>query len=193
MNDTIKKDGLTLTIETDECLESPREWDNFGTMACKHPRYRLGDKNHGLSDEPENWAQELDEMGAVYLPLWLYDHGGITMRTAPFGRWDNTIVGYIFATPDKMKAEGVTPERALEILRKEVETYDQYLTGDVYAFLITVEDTGECLDSCNGFYGEQHAMEEGMAQLHAILEERRKEKQAKIKTMIKNHVPLLKR
>ena len=29
----------------DHDAESPREWDNLGSMVCAHRRYRLGDEN----------------------------------------------------------------------------------------------------------------------------------------------------
>ena len=33
-----------IRIMHDECAESPREWDNLGTMVCAHRRYSLGDE-----------------------------------------------------------------------------------------------------------------------------------------------------
>jgi len=60
---------------------SPRDDENFGTMACFHRRYRLGD-NPGLSIED---AQELSKSKDVlFLPLFLYYHSGITMNTCGF-------------------------------------------------------------------------------------------------------------
>lgn len=35
--------GYHLRIENDEDAESPRRWDNLGTMICEHSRYDLGD------------------------------------------------------------------------------------------------------------------------------------------------------
>jgi hypothetical protein len=40
-------DGRKLELHHDESPESPREWDNMGTMAFFHQRYDLGDKDHG--------------------------------------------------------------------------------------------------------------------------------------------------
>jgi len=36
---------LKLEIEQDSSPESPRTWDNLGTMVCFHKRYDLGDDN----------------------------------------------------------------------------------------------------------------------------------------------------
>lgn len=41
----------------------------------------------------------------------------------------------------------------------EVETYDQYLTGDVYGYVIESED-GTVDDSCWGFFGLDHCIGE---------------------------------
>ena len=44
-------------------------------------------------------------------------------------------------------------ERLLVNLNGEVETYDQYLTGDIYGFK-EVDSEGNEVDSCWGFYGD---------------------------------------
>lgn len=95
------------------------------------------------------------EKKAIVLPLYLYDHSGITMRTSPFScPWDSGQVGFIYATFDQIKTEtaGGRGSRKLaeKILKGEVETYDQYLTGDVYGYVL---DDKYGSESCWGFYG----------------------------------------
>ena len=108
------------------------------------------------------------------LPLYLYDHSGITMSTGSFGcPWDSGQVGFIFI-PRTVAAEnwngddkpfpqirstamGDREFASLEELvhfymRSDVEVYDQYLTGDVYGFVL-LDEEGEQEDSCWGFYG----------------------------------------
>lgn len=42
----------------------------------------------------------------IILPLYLYDHGGITISTRPFScPWDSGQVGYIYASKDKFRKE----------------------------------------------------------------------------------------
>lgn len=114
----------------------------------------------------------------ICLPLYLYDHSGITMSTGSFNDpWDSGQVGWIFCTKEDIKREygEVTEEtikRAIECLEAEVKVYDQYLTGDVYWFKVdkflggSIGDTPvkpdevldddtfwEETDSCGGFYG----------------------------------------
>jgi hypothetical protein len=106
----------------------------------------------------------------VILPLYLYDHSGITMNTTGFGcQWDSFQVGFIFISKQKMLQEYggkiVTQklkDRVTEYLKGEVETYDQYLTGDVYGYRVFKVENGEEeeLDSCWGFYGEEECISE---------------------------------
>lgn len=164
--------GEVMVVEQDDSPDNPRNWDNIGTMLCFHTRHILGDGKLGISpddfdsyDDLKEWL--IKEGAAVILPLYIYDHSGITMKTTPFGdRWDSGQVGFIYANNDKIMNEfaDVTPEilaKVTEILEGEVETYDQYLTGDVYRY--TVYKTETCslghthriqTDSCSGFYGD---------------------------------------
>ena len=54
----------------------------------------------------------------------------------------------------------------MKALRQEVETYSQYLSGDVYGY--EIHKHGEVVDSCWGFYGYDTAEEEAKAQLKYI-------------------------
>ena len=154
-----------IRIVRDENAENPRTaWDNVGTMACWHGRYKLGDIRP--KESPEDFVKELPE-GTVILPLYLYAHGGITMKTSPFScPWDSGQVGIIYVTQEKLKHElgeskdEPMEDRAKRVLESEVETYDQYLRGEVFGYII--EETETCslghehvkeVESCWGFYG----------------------------------------
>ena len=49
-------------------------------------------------------------------------------------------------------------------LKGEVETYSQYLNGEVYCYFIK-DDSGDIVDSCGGFYSEEEAQSEGNTSL----------------------------
>jgi hypothetical protein len=96
--------------------------------------------------------------GMVILPLFLYDHSGITMNTGGFScAWDSGQVGWIYADYDMIKNNygEVTPEtiaKAETLLESEVKEYDYYLTGQCYGFKLYEGDNQ--IDSCWGFLGE---------------------------------------
>lgn len=144
--------GYTIEIHYDEWGESPREWDNLGTMACYNKRYTLGDDKQ--YEDAYALREYLEGGDALYLPIYMYDHGGIALSTNSFDcLWDSGLLGYIYVSRDKVKAEGLTEEKALAILKGEVDTYDDYVQGKVYGYKV-FNDEGEELDSCWGFIGD---------------------------------------
>lgn len=164
---TVKSKTLVLTIEADQLAESPRiSMDNIGNMYCWHKRYSLGDEHH--FPMPEDFRQSMEEeygknwkKKVVILPLYLYDHSGITIRTSPFScPWDSGQVGWIWADkndlrkefPKKIRESGKDWERRMEeCLRSEVATYDQFIRGGVVRYAVTDSD-GTVIDSLCGIY-----------------------------------------
>jgi len=181
--------SLTLEIKQDELAESPRQWDNLGKMVCFHGQYDLGDK-HTLSIEQAKALYEKTVKQGVALPLYLYDHSGITMSTSPFScPWDSGQVGFIYADKEmilkmfgKERMGKGMKQTALDSLQKEVEIYDQYLTGDVYFYTIK-DEAGEVIDSCGGFFGEEDAKSEGASALKYLNENEAEEIEAAKKIM----------
>jgi len=120
----------------------------------------------------EAWARIHDSNAIIMLPLYFYDHGGITMRTTSFrDPWDSGCVGYIYVDVDAVKQEWkwyrLTQQRREHIesiLQAEVEEYDAYLTGQVYYWYIT-DDKGETVDSCGGYYGYDYCEQEAQTTL----------------------------
>lgn len=137
------------------------------------------------------------DANVVMLPLYLYDHSGITMSTGPFScPWDSRQVGWIYATREMIKKElcdkpltAAVRQHVRQILTGEVEVYDQYLTGDVYGFEAKHEPTG-WEDSCWGFYGSDYVMEQAKGSVDWHVEQLRKEKIKQTKAFITHKVPL---
>jgi hypothetical protein len=194
--ETYDRNGMTVTIYqedyTGEC--NPRDWDNLGRMICFHDRYTLGDvckhkagKSLPCLEDATCWFTSPEDFQAWYagevkakriavaLPLWLYDHSGISMscgeRTYPYNDpWDSGGVGVIFVTRDKLLQEYGTWDngklikaasrvtktmraKAEKCLQQEVETYSAWLQGEVYGYRVDDAD-GNLIDSCGGFVGE---------------------------------------
>lgn len=170
MEETYERNGLKVTILPDENPESPREWDNVGVMICSHREYNLGDEQFD-SDDYDGWDDLkahliADEDAVVILPLNLHDHSGISMSIGSSRGWDNGQVGFIYITKEMATAQygtEYTKEMLEEVLRGEVETYNQYLTGDVWGYTVENPKTGEIVDSLWGMYGFDYAKEEADA------------------------------
>jgi len=158
--------GNTLQVINDSNPESPRTWSNLGKMVCFHRRYSLGDKHDFKQGDYNGWdelkaAILKKENVAVIQPMYMYDHSGITVSTKPFScPFDSGQIGFIYITKEAARegfmVKNVTAkikERLLVNLNGEVETYDQYLTGDIYGFK-EVDSEGNEVDSCWGFYGD---------------------------------------
>ena len=187
---------LKINIYADDNPENPREWDNVGTIVCWHNRYNLGDvdgrKEYGdpkdflaklAGVDYEDEGSELSKLGGkelinallkevekthLIMPLFLYDHSGISMSVSndgyPFNcRWDSGQVGWIYVSHERIReewndGENTLPKPTEEQLTKartylegEIATYTEYIEGNVYGYMI--EDDGEEFGGCWGFYG----------------------------------------
>jgi hypothetical protein len=132
----------------------------------------LGERAYGTHRQ-ERLEKALDHQIAdtlqrhyIILPVYLYDHSGLTLSTSPFScPWDSGQVGYIYIPMLTARREypGLDGDdlrnRAIKTLKAEVEEYSAYLAGEVYGWFIK-DDVGETLDSCWGYYGYLHAEQE---------------------------------
>lgn len=160
-----------------------------------------GEWFHQDDEDCENAVPDefLEIKGVEFMLLWLYDHSGISMSVSNFdhidsARWDSGIVGIIYMAQAQMDEDidvnsdwakeyhpGKTQvEIAREMMRGEVKEYDQFLTGDVYGYVIDHPETCEhCKhtenpvdESCWGFFGEEYAKEEAKRVLESLKEKK---------------------
>ena len=118
-------------------------------------------QNDSAERQIDNALIEAIEQKHVLLPLYLYDHGGITMNTTGFScPWDSGQVGWIHASKDDIlqtfggqNLTAALRDRAKDLLEKEVACYDSYLVGECYGYELFKAD--ECIDNCWGFMGER--------------------------------------
>lgn len=166
MIESFKQGEYTVEINYDPDPESPAKWDNLGVITYNgRSRYVLG--TTGITnDEFDRIKQKIDTGAYIGLPVWAYVHGSSTIKAAesnPFScPWDSGHTGWVYATREKVLSEFGGPaakritkrmkEAALSCLRAEVETFSQYLNGEVYGFVIK-DANGNQIDSCWGFYG----------------------------------------
>ena len=164
-----------IKIESDSDCMNPREdYDNLGIMACWHRNYNLGDEQPKC--EPSEYREENCPDGTIVLPLYLYDHSGITMSTGSFScNWDSGQVGIIYITPENIIKEygndsEASRKMATSVMESEVKLYDHHLTGNVWGYVVeklpACDSCGhvepEEIDSCWGFLGDDKDVVEAM-------------------------------
>lgn len=150
----MSKAKFTYEIVKDDLIESPREeMDNLGEFFMAHGKYAFGDK-----DAPDPRDMKPDAFIAR-LPVFMYDHSGITISTSPFScPWDSGQIGEIFLTKERASKEQrqLSPEQVEDVLQAEIEVLNQYVTGDVWCVLIYDEE-GNTEESLGGIYGYEAA------------------------------------
>ena len=206
--ETIEYRGYEIEIHIDTCSEDPRDaWDNITTMICFHKHYSLGDKHDYRSDDYNSWdeveAQIVRDFNPVIIQrLFLYDHSMLSISTrswvgrAHHAEWDSGVVGFVFITrksvQDFIGWKRITKERMKkleEYLKGDVETYDSWLTGNVYGYVIN--DYGDHLNSCWGYYGDtKYVISEAKSEIDYHINYLRKKHLDRLKTWIRNRVPL---
>lgn len=196
--ETIEKDGWTAKLYHDEDAQNPRkDCDQLGIMVCWHRNYDLGDRKPTETEQDalqrggfrllERYLR-MSEGGRNLIKLGLYDHSGITMYAGGGalgqdpGGWDSGTVGFIYTNTEQINLIGAPLESLDRQLHAEIEEYDQYLTGDVYGYVIEDED-GEERDSCWGFFGDDYAKQEMGAALERAMGYERREA-AKVEQMM---------
>lgn len=149
-----------------------RQWEIWGAYSF------LGKREYGLfCANPDvefleddliagitlNDLQKISNDNLVILPLYLYDHSGLSMSCADFGDpWDSGQVGIIWTTIDRVKAARLGKQTkkewirlAEQDMRAEVKMYNMYLQGEAYGYIEerkSEDGQWEECDSCWGFY-----------------------------------------
>ena len=130
-------DGRKVEIHIDESPFSPRENSNLGLMICFHSRYSLGDE-HNFKSSNYNSFEEMEQdiirkldVGEL-LPLYLYDHSGITMNTTGFNcHWDSGQVGFIVATKKSIRENFLCKYVTKKIREKVLEILNIYYQWNI--------------------------------------------------------------
>jgi len=175
MNEYHYKD-MVVTIEIDEYAPSPREWDNLTKMCFFHKRYDLGDIKLQKKDF-ESWDEVKEYLKKEYKAkmikkVYFYEHGsiGISLDNShyPFNcRWDSGTLGFVFIDKETWEREKLTEEKAERIIRREIEDYDHWLSGEVYLVIVSKKKVCKCcgkvsyeiIDSCSGIYSVEEAID----------------------------------
>jgi len=158
-------------------------------MVFMHRRYHIGHKHALKTDSFKSWKDIKEhlikkEKAIAILPVFMYDHSGITINTTGFnGDWDWGQIGWIYTSAEAVrKFNGVKRvtkqirEGLADTLKKEIEIYDGFLTGQAFGYIIDPSKDPEG-GSCWGYYDKDEAIQEGKAEIDAIVELEEEEKE----------------
>lgn len=139
-----------------------------------HPGYSFGDDTFTRLDE----LPDADDV--ISLPVYMYDHSGITINTTGFScPWDSGQVGVVYVYKGAAVAHGynlddeASVEKVKDALRAHVQMWDDYITGNIWGWTLYEVDTDdascpedltkvtgderfcEFVDSGGGYFGDE--------------------------------------
>ncbi len=148
---TYEYKGWKVTIEVDPEPVNPRGLNNLGTMVCFFDKQHLGDSHSFKS--PAKVMAYIKEQKAINKAIYS------SLDTPSLKGWEADQIGVIFAEAYKIykqwNIQRITPKvktQVFEILKKELNSYDQYLRGDVFCYSLS---RGEkvTVDGSGSYYG----------------------------------------
>ncbi len=200
--ETIKIKDYPVKIYLEDWTENPREWADSSTLCTAHRNYGFGGValSHtctSLHDAFRHHLQDegLTERDIICCDVYLYEHSGIALSTAPFScSWDSGQLGYIYEKRSDIRAEfdvkRISPQLEQIIfdrLDSEIETLGYWANGEVYYY----EVEGEI---CGGFFGSDHEasglIESATDTINWLRREKVRKHTANLKRLIKSGVNL---
>ena len=170
MSESESYKGHEIRIETDDYSSNPlTDWDCFGHYACFHSDYLLGTETKTWKNPGDFMSFLKSDKPPLQVELFLYDHSGISITCGsipgswPDQQWDVSRIGIMYATREEILKEGwgkknITKkvlEKAFSLMKEQLETYDDYLSGAVYGYIVE-DHKGEQIESCWGYYGHDN-------------------------------------
>lgn len=144
--ETIEHKGFKIEVHYDEDVSCADHIPEDVHVWCWHRRYSIGEKPPCEPAEAEELIRSHE--GAVCLPIFAYEHGGIALSTGAFScRWDSGQLGWIWTLP------GVFPD-AEAALRSVIEDLDNVMQGACFGYVVRSPE-GDEIDSCWGFVGRE--------------------------------------
>jgi hypothetical protein len=196
---TEERHGLRIEIVPDFDPQQPIEDDDDNVaLVAFHRDFWIERKGFEKEICAEMYVDPKHSLRKLYhvFAIEAYIHGGVAIALSSEGnfpdrRWDvSNPVGFIFIA----KKEWRTHAKAEKYARGLIESYNDYLSGNVYGFIVDPDGVNE---SVWGYYGDYDspggALAEARSTADYIFDEARKKHLQRLKAYILNHVPLERR
>ena len=193
---TFKVGKYTVKIYQDTDASSPDEWGNTDLfLTGYHSREFWVNRKNFEQEQIETHLEEGEGLYRGYhvIPLYAYIHSGVALSVScnsyPFNdRWDSGQVGYVFAD----SKQWTSIEDAYKAAESLVSEWNQYLSGDVYGYVIE-DSEGNEIQSCWGYYGIEYCEDDARGVAEYQIKQDVKKHLSTLKNWVKNRVPLIKR
>jgi len=195
--ETFEHEGYTIEIWPDGNVENPLKEDEgtLGEWCIFHRRYDIGNSERtatcqeDVTRHTEELQAHCEKTGSILLPVYMYDHSGVVLSLESFhGRlpqghaeFDSFQCGWVLIDRDKTKKllcarafNEVIKKKARENIEGELTVLNQWLSGDVWGYVIKDKD-GEQVDSCWNYYGLDTVRDEAKASVNGEIEYQKQE------------------
>jgi hypothetical protein len=149
---------MKLILEREEQPTPPDDWGDTSVFMVSRLTRHL---HLPMPKAFETWTMKQMEKKFRIFDVDAYIHSGVALALSgehsfPDQQWD---VAFGAVKMFVARSETRVPRKALKMARCLVETWNQYLSGDVWYYTIE-DDDGNTLDSGSGLYGEEYARKE---------------------------------
>lgn len=189
-------DGWTADIHIDEDCAQPYDDDAGVIIVVLHRNYidPAKGKCGRTPEEVRQWAKDNAREWFI-TNLYLYDHSGVAYRAGdanPFNcPWDSGQVGIVALKKSEWgKGKGEKNAKRLTYAKSVAEEYGRWANGECYGFVIKHNDVATDDGSCWGHVGFDWACEAAREAYEHEREYAAKRRIQRLKTMIRNRVPL---
>jgi hypothetical protein len=162
--ETFTHAGYRVELHQDTDAQAPENDDEVFIVTTRNRYFQLNQDGFELDDIRDGKHKRAYHV----FPLYAYIHSGVALSLGRGGQfsdmWDSGQIGYVLAAKSsfglkpKTRKGKVVASSAQEVASGIVETWNQYLQGDVWGYEIT--DAAGDVDSCWGFYGLDDARSE---------------------------------
>jgi hypothetical protein len=202
---TIDYRGCKIDIIYDQDPESPDAWGNDDMFIVYDHRdfniQRKGFDPGAIFEDTQRLKKSFYD-GYHVFPLYAYIHSGVSLSLGrdsyPFTcPWDTSMAGFVLV--EKTKGWSWRRDKARKCAESLVSEWNIYLSGQVFGYNAYVPDEdGEedhGIGSCWGYYGDPdekdaYIVSEAKASIDWYLKDQMKKRADKLKTFIRNRVPL---
>lgn len=157
---TLIHEGVTIEIHQDTDAQSPSEWGDTSLFLVANHRdcYIPEPGEKRITDDASELVERWKATHWIF-PLEAYIHSGVVLALSgegnfPDRQWDVSQLGFVFCDKKEWRLRKSARKAALS----HVETWNQYLSGDVWGYVVDPDGLNE--DSCWGFYGFDYCVEE---------------------------------